>query len=140
MAQPIEFFEELKQRLSEVQSPGKYPIRCSSAQTPEKLLPQRISFSSHLDSQLVFLMWEWGRVCSAVANSVQFPVTNHLLYFRFCLDASVREAAEVDVRRMRDENVVSIRGLSAEHLLLGAKFHSLLSASDQLAFNQHHAR
>ena len=69
-------------------------------------------------------MWEWRRVCSAVANSVQFPVTNHLLYFRFCLDAAVREAAEVDVRRMRDENVVSIRGLSAENLLLGSQFHS----------------
>ena len=45
------------------------------------------------------------------------PVTNHLVYFRFCLDAAVREAAEVDVRRMRDENVVSIRYLGVEHIL-----------------------
>lgn len=69
-------------------------------------------------------MWEWRRVCSAVANSVQFPVTNHLLYFRFCLDAAVREAAEVDVRRMRDENVVSIRHPYSEHLFLEAQFSS----------------
>ena len=45
--------------------------------------------------------------------------TNHLLYFRFCLDAAVREAAEADVRRLRDENVVSIRHPNAEYLLLG---------------------
>ena len=47
------------------------------------------------------------------------PETNHLLYFRFCLDAAVREAAEADVRRLRDENVVSIRHLNADYLLLG---------------------
>ena len=47
------------------------------------------------------------------------PETNHLLCFRFCLDAAVREAAEADVRRLRDENVVSIRHPNAEYLLLG---------------------
>ena len=60
--------------------------------------------------------------CSSKFRGV--PVTNHLLYFRFCLDAAVREAAEVDVRRLRDENVVSIRHPNAEHLLLGDGFSS----------------
>ena len=52
------------------------------------------------------------------------PETNHLLHFRFCIDAAVREAAEVDVRRLRDENVVSIRHPSAKHLFLEAQFSS----------------
>ena len=36
----------------------------------------------------------------------------------------MREAGEVDVKRMRDENVVSIRHPNAEHIHLGEEFSS----------------
>ena len=62
---------------------------------------------------------EMGACLQCGSKFSAVPVTNHVLCFRFCSDAAVREAGEVDVRRMRDENVVSIRHPNADYLLLG---------------------
>ena len=125
MAQPIEFFEELKQRLSEVQSAGKYPTPRSSATIPARQRP--------LDEQCPLLFGltiglsdvEMGACLQCSSKFSAVPVTNHLLRFRFCLDAAMRKAGEDDVRRMRDENVVSTRYSDTEHPLLGEELSSL---------------